>query len=191
MIILDEGQVVAMMGRERFDRLRSRGWLSPQARSQDGEPMWTKSYVELRLDEDVRLSLCTSGGSVTKSLGNPDAGMQNHLPLPLPSTNQAGGRRVPTNQGTRSTTAPGTQVCQQCGGNGNCPLCEGVGIVTGMNCQACRGSGDCSMCGGTGMARKGKPVLGALEQRLGTLKSSFEKAARLASELRRRRLGLR
>jgi hypothetical protein len=181
MIILDEGQVVEMMGRERFDRLRSRGWLSPQARSQDGEPMWTKSYVELRLDEDMRLSR-TSSGSVTKSIGDRDAGMR-HLPLPLASTNQAGGRRVPTDQGTSRPTAPGTQVCQQCGGNGNCPLCEGVGIITGMNCQACRGSGECSMCGGTGMARKTMTV----DAQMRTLQARTEKAVRIANEMVRRR----
>ena len=54
-----------------------------------------------------------------------------------------------------TATAPeGFVVCEGCGGEGNCQLCDGTGEDGGLPCSACGGSGECPECAGVGSAEK-------------------------------------
>ena len=45
--------------------------------------------------------------------------------------------------------------CEECGGNGRCPWCDGQGeLATGEICGDCEGSGECNVCNGTGQVEK-------------------------------------
>jgi hypothetical protein len=62
-----------------------------------------------------------------------------------------------------------TQLCLDCDshGDGNCPVCHGVGMLPGdtagsyddlgdgVSCSSCSGSGECSKCDGTGQIEVG------------------------------------
>jgi hypothetical protein len=54
---MTEADVVALMGAERFNRLRQGGWLSPFYRlpGHEGRPRHIKHLVDLRHQEDLRL----------------------------------------------------------------------------------------------------------------------------------------
>jgi hypothetical protein len=52
--LLDAEAAAALLGRERWARLRRQGYLPAQGRRR-GRLCWSKSYLRLRLDEDVRL----------------------------------------------------------------------------------------------------------------------------------------
>lgn len=42
--------------------------------------------------------------------------------------------------------------CENCNGDGNCPMCNGTGFDGELDefCGCCFGSGECPECGGTG-----------------------------------------
>jgi len=63
-----------------------------------------------------------------------------------------------------------THMCLDCDspGDGNCPVCHGIGKITGDNipgafaelgdelsCVACSGSGECQKCDGSGQVEVG------------------------------------
>jgi hypothetical protein len=54
---MTEADVVALMGAERFHRLRAGGWLTPFYRlpGHEGRPRYVKHLVDFRHEEDVRL----------------------------------------------------------------------------------------------------------------------------------------
>jgi len=46
--------------------------------------------------------------------------------------------------------------CDECGGSGDCPWCDGTGNVGPEHkiCPDCEGSGDCADCNGTGQKQE-------------------------------------
>jgi hypothetical protein len=54
---MSEADVVALMGAERFTRLRAEGWLTPfyQLTGHEGRPRYVKHLVDFRHQEDLRL----------------------------------------------------------------------------------------------------------------------------------------
>jgi hypothetical protein len=149
MIFLTEAQTKRLLGPERFERLRRGGWIKPCLKVEgfEGEPVYPDDYVRMRLKEDRRV-FPSAVPAVTKSFGGPPR------PSPLLRPTGTGGHRVDAGRGTRSTSTPGVILCQQCGGSGNCPHCEGVGTQGGRPCDACGGSGECNHCDGVGTEAK-------------------------------------
>jgi hypothetical protein len=59
-------------------------------------------------------------------------------------------------------TAPETKACEQCGGDGCCPMCEGDGFIEcccdcgdwhTKDCEECDATGKCVACRGDGDER--------------------------------------
>lgn len=163
--LMTEAEVVALLGAERFAKLRNGKpypYLSPSLRVKgfEGQPMYPRHYVELRLAEDRGLLGGAAGRADRKRL--PAVVTKAARPADLP-------RVVTKGMGTRPAELPaqrvvsmpdeigdgmGFSICAECGGSGECPGCDGAGEASGNPCKLCGGSGECVECDGKGKRRE-------------------------------------
>ncbi|MDE2102041.1 MAG: AAA family ATPase [Patescibacteria group bacterium] len=67
----------------------------------------------------------------------------------------AGAYTVPVDAVTSDMLPANSEtVCTECSGSGECPDCDGAGVVGDAPCTMCGGSGECGLCGGSGMVAK-------------------------------------
>jgi hypothetical protein len=187
--VMTEAEVVALMGRARFQRLKAMGWISPFRRG-FAQDMYPRAYVRMRYEDDVRLYpggatvsydrkngqfTITPGAVVRKGLGG-TSGTAGGYTVEVDGrySIQSDDRR---NSPPTDTRTPGWHVCVGCRGTGSCTNCYGTGDVGAATpCQVCGGSGDCPDCAGRGMVYGRAPspaVARAFEKLMATVRRKY------------------
>jgi hypothetical protein len=159
--VMTEAEVIGLMGRARFERLKELRMISPFRRG-FARDMYPRAYVRMRYEEDLRIypdgatatyDARNGQWTITKALARSGAGY---------TVAVDGRHRITANNGRgtspTATHVPGWHTCLFCRGSGSCANCGGLGVVAGdVTCQVCGGGGDCPDCGGKGRAW-GRPL---------------------------------